>query len=258
MLVNIDGHVTNLLHKARIEVNEQGTVAAAATGAVVIPLMGSMKPRFRADHPFMFFIRHIPTGTILFEGRVNKPEEAPPQAQRQPPQTRPQHVQQRPQHVQQRPQLSASEESKFQAPQQINHNQQPILTTQQIYEVSPSRSPQPQQAPANTQFIPQQNFQNVFQTQQKNQQQQQQQQHIPLGNRQSEYEDRQSEFLRQPSASNVHNQEYRPQNNPQQQYKNDKQDVNFLLSIAPKENNSRIFYADENGQFVQPGTLPQH
>lgn len=69
-------YISNVFHKAKIEVNEQGTIAAASTGAVVIPLMGNIKPVFRADHPFIFILRHIPTGTILFAGRVSEPESA--------------------------------------------------------------------------------------------------------------------------------------------------------------------------------------
>ncbi|GLV37693.1 Serpin 27A [Carabus blaptoides fortunei] len=73
---DVSVRVSNFIHKTAIEVNEKGTVAAAASGAVVIPLMGNVKPSFRADHPFLFFIRHIPSGTILFEGRVSEPERA--------------------------------------------------------------------------------------------------------------------------------------------------------------------------------------
>ncbi|KAJ8923743.1 hypothetical protein NQ315_010324 [Exocentrus adspersus] len=48
--------INSLVHKTRIEVDEQGTVAAAATGAIVIPLMGSTA--IIADRPFIFFIYH--------------------------------------------------------------------------------------------------------------------------------------------------------------------------------------------------------
>lgn len=87
--VNIATRVSNLLHKTFMEVNEEGTVASAASGAVVIPLMGTTKPRFKADHPFLFFIRHIPTGTILFEGRIMQPEVANVQSTQQPNQAPP-------------------------------------------------------------------------------------------------------------------------------------------------------------------------
>ena len=59
-----------VLHKAFVEVNEEGTEAAAATAVI-------MKKRaariFRADHPFMFMIRDNATGSILFLGRVVDP-----------------------------------------------------------------------------------------------------------------------------------------------------------------------------------------
>lgn len=67
--------ISNIIHKTHIEVNEKGTVAAAATGAVVIPLMGSSMPRFIANRPFVFFIYHVKTGNILFEGQYSQPQE---------------------------------------------------------------------------------------------------------------------------------------------------------------------------------------
>lgn len=66
--------ITKVIHKAIIEVNEEGSEAAAAT-AVVIGLKSVMnKPEFKADRPFLFLIRHNATGSILFFGRVSKPE----------------------------------------------------------------------------------------------------------------------------------------------------------------------------------------
>ena len=60
------------LHKAYVDVNEVGTEAAAATGAV----WAAAEPYpFNADHPFLFMIRHNPTGAILFLGRVVNPLE---------------------------------------------------------------------------------------------------------------------------------------------------------------------------------------
>jgi serpin B len=61
-----------IIHQAYVEVNEEGTEAAAATG-VVIPV--SMVPQFRADHPFIFLIQERETGNILFLGRVVNPNE---------------------------------------------------------------------------------------------------------------------------------------------------------------------------------------
>jgi len=66
-------YISEALHKAYIEVNEEGTEAAAAT-AIVMTL--SMVPnQFMADHPFLFLIEHKETGAILFMGRVMNPAE---------------------------------------------------------------------------------------------------------------------------------------------------------------------------------------
>lgn len=69
-------YVSNIIHKTKIEVNERGTIAAASSGAVVIPLMGSSMPRIIVDHPFAFFIYNKKTLNIIFEGVINKPTEA--------------------------------------------------------------------------------------------------------------------------------------------------------------------------------------
>ncbi|XP_073728708.1 leukocyte elastase inhibitor isoform X18 [Misgurnus anguillicaudatus] len=67
--------VSEVIHKTFVEVNEEGTEAAAATG-VGMMLQScrfvSLKI-FNADHPFLFFIRHNPTNTILFYGRFCSP-----------------------------------------------------------------------------------------------------------------------------------------------------------------------------------------
>ena len=66
--------ISAALHKAFIEVNEEGSEAAAAT-AIVMKMRGAPHrlPAFRADHPFLFFIRENQTGSILFLGRLLKP-----------------------------------------------------------------------------------------------------------------------------------------------------------------------------------------
>ncbi len=63
-----------VLHKAFVAVNEQGTEAAAATAVVMQTKALAISPIiFRADHPFVFFIRENSTGSILFIGRVVDP-----------------------------------------------------------------------------------------------------------------------------------------------------------------------------------------
>jgi serpin B len=60
-----------VMHEARVEVTEEGTEAAAATG---VKMKGIALPAaFVADHPFLFLIRDKQTGSILFIGRVVNP-----------------------------------------------------------------------------------------------------------------------------------------------------------------------------------------
>lgn len=67
-------YITAALHKAFCEVNEEGTEAAAATAVVVGTKSVPLRPKaFKADRPFLFVIRHNPTGTVLFAGKVEKP-----------------------------------------------------------------------------------------------------------------------------------------------------------------------------------------
>ncbi|XP_016319861.1 leukocyte elastase inhibitor-like [Sinocyclocheilus anshuiensis] len=66
MSPNNDLVVSKVIHKAFVEVNEEGTEAAAATGAVIA--IRSFAQMFIADHPFLFFIRHNPSNSILFYG----------------------------------------------------------------------------------------------------------------------------------------------------------------------------------------------
>lgn len=73
-----DLKISEVIHKAFVEVNEQGTEAAAATAVVIAPTAARPVPEeppvlFRADHPFLFLIRDRRTETILFVGRVAEP-----------------------------------------------------------------------------------------------------------------------------------------------------------------------------------------
>ena len=70
-----DLFISSVIHKAFVEVNEEGTEAAAATGVVVGTTSVTPPPElFRADHPFLFLIRDNRTESILFLGRVTHPE----------------------------------------------------------------------------------------------------------------------------------------------------------------------------------------
>ncbi len=65
--------ISQIKHKAFVEVNEEGTEAAAATAVEMATKSISMDPVFKADHPFIFIIRENATGSILFMGRMADP-----------------------------------------------------------------------------------------------------------------------------------------------------------------------------------------
>jgi len=71
--------LSSVFHQAHLEVNEEGTEAAAATAANLLnraalgPSIPPTIPVFRADHPFLFAIRDRKSGLILFLGRVSDP-----------------------------------------------------------------------------------------------------------------------------------------------------------------------------------------
>ena len=74
-----DFTISAAIHKAFIDVNEQGTEAAAATSIIMrataarVPFPEQPPIVFRADHPFLFLIRDTKSGAILFMGRVTDP-----------------------------------------------------------------------------------------------------------------------------------------------------------------------------------------
>uniref|UniRef100_A0A8C9PYL7 Serpin B6 n=2 Tax=Spermophilus dauricus TaxID=99837 RepID=A0A8C9PYL7_SPEDA len=68
-----DLHLSKVVHKSFVEVNEEGTEAAAATAAIMMMRCMGFTARFCADHPFLFFIQHSRTRGILFCGRVSSP-----------------------------------------------------------------------------------------------------------------------------------------------------------------------------------------
>jgi serpin B len=79
MTGNRDLFISAVIHKAFVDINEEGTEAAAATAVVAVPTSAPFRtepkkpPVFRADHPFVFLIRDNRTGAILFLGRMIDP-----------------------------------------------------------------------------------------------------------------------------------------------------------------------------------------
>lgn len=71
-------YVSSIHHKSFVEVNEEGTEAAAASAAVVMlrSLRSDDKVDFVADHPFLFVIREDMTGVVLFIGQMIDPRDA--------------------------------------------------------------------------------------------------------------------------------------------------------------------------------------
>jgi serpin B len=73
-----DLKISKVIHQAFVDVNEEGTEAAAATGVTLLPTAavgGSPPPIpvFRADHPFVYLIRDTRNSSVLFLGRLAKP-----------------------------------------------------------------------------------------------------------------------------------------------------------------------------------------
>lgn len=73
-IADVDLFVQSVVHKAYILVNEEGTEAAAATGISTGVTSAPPPPvTMTVDKPFLYFIRHLPTGNCLFMGRVVDP-----------------------------------------------------------------------------------------------------------------------------------------------------------------------------------------
>ncbi|XP_051004174.1 serpin B4-like isoform X2 [Acomys russatus] len=65
--------VSNILHKSFVDVNEEGTEAAAATGVEITVTSALISEDFSCNHPFLFFIKQKKTNSILFFGRLSSP-----------------------------------------------------------------------------------------------------------------------------------------------------------------------------------------
>ena len=72
-------YVSNIKQKTFVEVNEEGTEAAAVTSVITVGYGIKRTPtepvRFFANRPFLFLIREKSTGVILFIGRIDEPKE---------------------------------------------------------------------------------------------------------------------------------------------------------------------------------------
>ncbi len=68
-----DLHLTKVVHKAYVRVDQSGTEAAAATAVVGAGAVYEPAVPLAFDRPFLFVIRHPATGTVLFVGRVMDP-----------------------------------------------------------------------------------------------------------------------------------------------------------------------------------------
>jgi len=70
--------IDEVFHKAFVKLDEHGTEAAAATAAMTMSGIGGTMPaprpkELRENHPFLFFLRHVRSGLVLFTGRVINP-----------------------------------------------------------------------------------------------------------------------------------------------------------------------------------------
>uniref|UniRef100_A0A8C5KNW1 Serpin B6 n=1 Tax=Jaculus jaculus TaxID=51337 RepID=A0A8C5KNW1_JACJA len=66
-------YLSQVVHKSFVEVNEEGTEAAAATAAIIMLRCARYTPCFIANRPFLFFIQHSKTKVIMFCGRLSSP-----------------------------------------------------------------------------------------------------------------------------------------------------------------------------------------
>ncbi|XP_044513850.1 serpin B6-like [Gracilinanus agilis] len=65
--------LSKVIHKAYVEVNEEGTVAVSSTSAVMMTRSERMSLEFKADHPFIFYLIEKQTNKIVFIGEVTSP-----------------------------------------------------------------------------------------------------------------------------------------------------------------------------------------
>ena len=75
MTAESDLMISDVVHKAFVQVNEEGTEAAAATAAIMIPMCIELNPlEMKIDHPFLLVIKDVRShNMILFIGQVTDP-----------------------------------------------------------------------------------------------------------------------------------------------------------------------------------------
>uniref|UniRef100_A0A8C7E573 Serpin domain-containing protein n=1 Tax=Naja naja TaxID=35670 RepID=A0A8C7E573_NAJNA len=73
MSTNDDLVISEVVHKSFIEVSEEGTGAAAATGVITNFKSTDLALQFKVEHPFLFFIIERSTNSILFFGKYSSP-----------------------------------------------------------------------------------------------------------------------------------------------------------------------------------------
>ena len=66
-------YISNVIHQANIDVDEKGTEAAAATAVVMRASAVLETIRMHVDHPFVFALRDLATGAVLFLGQIADP-----------------------------------------------------------------------------------------------------------------------------------------------------------------------------------------
>ena len=72
-MTNANVEVSSITHQGLVKIDEYGTEAAAATVVAITKTAARFGREFKVDKPFLFLIRHKPSGTILFLGRVGSP-----------------------------------------------------------------------------------------------------------------------------------------------------------------------------------------
>ncbi len=69
--------ISEVIHKATLDVDEEGTTATAATAVIMTKSARAVRVEVRVDHPFLCAIRDDATGTVLFLGAIRDPQKAP-------------------------------------------------------------------------------------------------------------------------------------------------------------------------------------